>query len=173
MSRRRDFPGAPPGSFEQILTCPLDIFRRVYVPVVMDATSRTIPFSNRQRQVIQQMATRRTQLRRRKEPVQWKIGSAVPCRLVFQFTEYFTESRVCNVFGEIVVLNHPGYVQSFDKDRLVLADDLRGEFLNLISSAIADFGVQFGYFKSGFLAIGASLDLAGQTALKLLQSPFA
>src|SRR5215813_3510501 len=119
------------------------------------------------------MATRRTQLRRRKEPIQWKIGSAIPCRLVLQFAEYLTESRVCNVFGQIVVLNHPGYVQSFDKDRLVLADDLRGEFLNGVSSGVPDFGVQFGYFKSGFLAIGASLDPAGQTALKPLQSLFA
>ena len=118
------------------------------------------------------MPARRTQLRRRKEPIQWKIGSAIPCRLVLQFAEYLTESRVCNVFGQIVVLNHPGYVQSFDKDRLVLADDLRGEFLNGVSSGVADFGVQFGYFKSGFLAIGASLDPAGQTALKPLQSLF-
>jgi hypothetical protein len=173
MSRRRDFPGVPPGSFEQVSTCSLDIYRRVYVSVVMDATIRTIPFSNRQRQVIQQMATRRTQFRRRKEPIQWKIGSAVPCRLVFQFAEYFTEGRVCNVFGQVMVLNHPGYIQSFDKDRLVLADDLRGEFLNGVSSGIADFGVQFGYCKSGFPAIGASLDLAGQATLKPLQSLFA
>jgi len=118
------------------------------------------------------MPTRRTQLRRRKVPIQWKVGSAVPFRLVFQFAEYFSERRVCNMFGQIVVLNHPGHVQSFDIDRLVLADDLGREFLKRVSSGIADSGVQSGYFKSGLLAIIAALDLARHTSLKFLQSLF-
>src|SRR5215510_5028858 len=49
ISRRRDFPGAPPGSFfpfQQVLPCFLDIDRSVYVSVVMDATCWTIPFPN-------------------------------------------------------------------------------------------------------------------------------
>src|SRR6516225_8611606 len=112
------------------------------------------------------MPTRRTQLRRRKVPVQWKVGSPVPFRLVFQFTEYFTERRIRNMFGQIVVLNHPGHVQSFDIDRLVLADDPGREFLKRVSSGIADSGVQSGYFKSGLPAIIAALDLARHTALK-------
>src|SRR5215475_10776227 len=118
------------------------------------------------------MSTRRTQLRRRKVPVQWKVGSPVPGRLVFQFPEYFPERRIRDVFGKIVILYHPGHVQSFDKDRLVLADDLRREFLKRIPSGVADFGVQFGYFKSGLLPIIAVLDLARQLALKSLQSLF-
>jgi len=139
----------------------------------MGAARRTIPFSTRQRQFIQQMATRRAQFRRRKEPIQWKIGSPAPFRLVFQFAEYFTERRINDVLGEIVVLNHPGYVQSFDKDRLVIADDLRREFLKRIPSGIADFGVESGYFQSGLLAIVTALGLARQAALKPLQSLFA
>jgi hypothetical protein len=50
------------------------------------------------------------------------------------------------MFGQIVILNHPSHVQSFDKDRLVLADDLRREFPKPVSSGIADFSVQPGYF---------------------------
>ena len=119
------------------------------------------------------MATRRTQLRRRKVPVQWKVGSPVPFRLVFQFTEYFAERRVRNMFGQIVVLNHPGHVQSFDIDRLVLADDLGREFLKRVPSSIADSGVQSGYFESGLSAIIAPLDLARHTTLKFLQALFA
>ncbi len=76
------------------------------------------------------------------------------------------------MFRQIVILNHPSHVQSFDIDRLVLADDLRREFLKRVSSSIADFGVQSGYFKSGLPVIIASLDLARQTALKFLQSLF-
>src|SRR5262252_3576204 len=105
------------------------------------------------------MTTRRTQLGRWKKPIQWKIGSAVPFRFEFQFAEYFTERRVNDVLSKIVVLNHPGHVQSFDKDRLVLADDLRCEFLKRVSSGIADFGVESGYFQSGLFPIIAALDL--------------
>src|SRR5262245_34322704 len=118
------------------------------------------------------MPTRRTQLRRREELIQWKVYSTVPFRLVFQFAEYLPERRIRNVFGKIVILNHPDYVQSFDKDRLVLANDLRGEFLKRVPSGIADSGVQSGYFKSGFLTIGAALDLAREPSLKSLQSLF-
>src|SRR5262245_211869 len=119
------------------------------------------------------MPARRTQFGRREEPIQWKVGSPIPFGLIFQFAEYFTKRRVNDVLGQIVVLGHPDHVQPFDKDRLVLADDLCGEFLKRVPSGIADFGVQFGYFKSGFLTIGAALDLARQATLKSLQSLFA
>src|SRR5215468_8571222 len=103
ISRRRDFPGAPPGSFypsQQVLSCFLDIDRGVYVSVVVGSASRTVPFTDRQRQLIQQMPTRRTQFRRRKEPIQRKIDSSVPPNLVFQFAIYFPERRIRDVFGK-------------------------------------------------------------------------
>src|SRR5262249_43307954 len=118
------------------------------------------------------MPTRRTQLRRRKESIQRKIDSSVPPSLVFQFAEYFSERRIRDVFGKIVILRHPGHVQAFHEDRLVLADDLRREFLKRIPSGIADSGVQSGYFESGFLSVITALDLARQTALKYPQSLF-
>jgi len=71
-----------------------------------------------------------------------------------------------------MIFQHPDYVQSFDKDRLVLADDLCGEFLKRVSPGVADFGVESGYFQSGLLAIVTALDLARQAALKPLQSLF-
>ena len=119
------------------------------------------------------MTTRRTQFRRRKEPIQRQIDSAIPVRFVFQLPEYFPERRIRNVLGQIVVLNHPCHVQSFDKDRLVLADDLRREFLKRVSAGIADFGVQFGCFKLRFLAVIAPISFARQATLKSLQSLFA
>src|SRR5215470_211176 len=118
------------------------------------------------------MTARRAQLGRRKESIQRQIGSAVPFRFVVQFAEYLSERRISDVFGQIMILNHPGHVQSFDEDRLVLADDLRREFLKPVSSCIADFGVQSGYPESGFLLIVAAFDLTRQTALKYLQSLF-
>jgi len=49
ISRRRYFPGVRPGSFEQILSCSLDIYRRVYVSVMVGAASRTIPLTYREK----------------------------------------------------------------------------------------------------------------------------
>src|SRR5262245_11925716 len=100
ISRVGDFPGVLPRSFlqvTQVLPCFLEICRRVYVSVLMGAASRTIPLPHRERQFIQQMATRRTHLRRWKEPIQRLIASAVPFRLVFQFPEYFPERRINDV----------------------------------------------------------------------------
>ena len=112
------------------------------------------------------MPARRTQLRRRKESIQFQIGPSVPGRLVFQFAEYLTERRIRDVSGKIVILYHPGHVQSFDIDRLVLADDLRREFLKRIPPGIADSGMQSGYYKPGFLSIVTVFDLARQAALQ-------
>jgi hypothetical protein len=77
------------------------------------------------------------------------------------------------MLGKIVILYHPGHVQSFDIDRLVLADDLRRKFLKRVSSGIADSGVQSGHSESGFLSIITVPDLSRQTALQYLQSLFA
>src|SRR5215475_15007424 len=118
------------------------------------------------------MSTRRTQFRRRKEPVQWQIGSPIPGRLVFQFAEYFGKRRVSNVPGKIMIFQHPGHVQSFHEDRLVFADDLRRELLKRIPSGVADFGMQFGYSEPGLLSIITILDLTRQTALQYPQSLF-
>jgi len=118
------------------------------------------------------MATRRTQLGRGEETIQLKIRSSVPARLVIEFPKDLGERRIPNVFGKAMILHHPGDVQTFDKDRLVLADDLRREFLNRVSSDVADLGVKPGYFEFGFLSIITALDLAGETALQFLQSLF-
>src|SRR5262245_7792025 len=40
------------------------------------------------------MATRQAQFGRRKEPIQFEIGSPTPSRLVFQFAEYFAKRRI-------------------------------------------------------------------------------
>jgi len=95
----------------------------------------------------------------------------MPTGLVFQFAEYFGKRRISDVFRKAMILHHPGNVQSFNKDRLVLADDLRREFLNRVSARITYLRVKLSYFEFGFLSIIAALDLAGKTALNLLQ-PF-
>jgi len=93
-------------------------------------------------------------------------------RLGFQFPEDLGERRIREMLGKIVILEHPGDVQPFDKDRLVLADELRREFLNRLSPGVADSGLELSHFELGFLPIITALDLAGEATLKLLPSLF-
>src|SRR5215813_15327692 len=118
------------------------------------------------------MTTRRAQLGRREEPIQFKLRSSIPARFVIKFSEDLGERRIREMLGKIVILEHPGDVQPFDKDRLVLADELRREFLNRLSPGVADSGLELSHFELGFLPILAALDLAGETTLKLLPSLF-
>src|SRR5215831_4469904 len=118
------------------------------------------------------MSTRRTQFRRRKEPLQWQIGSPVPGRLIFQFAEYFGKRRVSNVPGKIMIFQHPDYVQSFDEDRLVFADDLRCELLKRISSGVTDSGMQSRHSESGLCPVITILVLPRHPPLKYSQSFF-
>src|SRR5262249_59534933 len=135
--------------------------------------ARAIPLADRPRQFFSQRATRRAPFRRRNEPIQFEISPPPPSRLVFQFAEDFPERRIRNGLGQIGVLTHPGHVQSFDNDRWVLADDLRGEFLKRVSAGVADPGVQPRHLEPGFLAMITALALARRAALKSLPSLFA
>src|SRR5215510_1945480 len=116
------------------------------------------------------MTARRTQLGRRKEPVQLKIGSPRPSGLIFKFAEYFTKRRVNNMPGQRMILCHSGNVQPFHKDRLVLAGDLRRKFLKRIAPGIADSGMEFSDFEFRLIAVIAAFRLARHSALKPFQS---
>src|SRR5262245_23126881 len=103
------------------------------------------------------MTTTRTQFGRGIELIQFSIISPIPVGLVFQFPENLAKGRICYMLGQLAILQHPGDVQSFNIDRLVLADDLGREFLNRISTAVADSGMELGYYEPGFLSIVAPL----------------
>ena len=116
------------------------------------------------------MSATTAQLRGWKEPLNRQIGSAVSSGLVLKLSKYLGEGRISDLFGEAVDVHHSGNVQSFHKDRLVLADDLGGEFLNRISPGIAHSGVKLGELQFCLASIVAPFNLARKTALKLLQS---
>jgi len=69
------------------------------------------------------------------------------------------------------MFQHPDYVQSFDEDRLVFADDLRREMLKRIPSGVTDFGVQSRHPESGLCPI-TTFDLTRQPTLKYSQPLF-
>jgi hypothetical protein len=129
-----------------------------------------IPFTDGKREFASQMSATTAQLRGWEESINRQVGSAGPSGLVLKLAKYFSKRRISDLFIEAMVLHHSGNVQSFHKDRLVLADDLGGEFLNRISPGIAHRGVKLSELQFCLASIVAPLNLARKTALKLLQS---
>src|SRR5262245_55110141 len=66
----------------------------------------------------------------RKELIQLDEVSSVPAGLVFQLAKDLGKRGVGQMFGELMILQHPGHIQSFDIDRLVLADGRSREFMD-------------------------------------------
>ena len=73
------------------------------------------------------MTTIRTTWKRgRTDPVQYSLShTSGPCIPV---PENLAKRCICYMLGQLAILQHPDDVQSFDIDRLVLADDLGREF---------------------------------------------
>lgn len=105
------------------------------------------------------------QFRRREELIQWDEVSSVPGRLVLKLPKDFGERRVAEMFGEFVILEHPGDIQSFDIDGLVLADCRSREFVKVVGANVPNLRVLFSDLNSLFAAIIRVFDLAGKSAL--------
>jgi hypothetical protein len=105
------------------------------------------------------------QLRGWEELIQWDEFPTIPSSLVLKLPEDFTKRRIAEMFGEFVILEHPGDIQSFDIDGLVLADRRSREFMNVVGANISNSGVLFRYFDSLLVAIVRAFDLARKLAL--------
>jgi hypothetical protein len=105
------------------------------------------------------------QLRGREELIQRDEISPVPVRLVLKLPKDFGERRIAEMFGEFVILEHSGDIQSFDVDGLVLADCRSREFVNVVGANVSNLRVLFGDLDSLFVAIIRSFDLARKSAL--------
>lgn len=144
--------------------------RCVLISVVVSQTFRAIPLTNGQRQLIKQMTTNIAQPGTWKESVKLAVCPTVPVGFIFKLPEDLSPGCVCNVFRKAMVFQHPGDIQPFHKDRLVLAYDLRGEFMNVVLARVSDLRVTPRYFKLRLLSVARSRCLSGKTAVKLLQS---
>jgi hypothetical protein len=111
------------------------------------------------------------QFRGREELIQRDEIPPVPSSLVLKLPDDFGEGRVAEMFGEFAILEHPGDIQSFDIDGLVLADCRSREFVNVVSANVSNLRVLFGDLNSLFVAIIRASDLARKSALFKAKSP--
>jgi hypothetical protein len=105
------------------------------------------------------------QFRGREELIQGDEIPPVPSGLVLKLPENFGKRRIAEMFGEFVILEHPGDIQSFDIDGLVLADCHSREFVNVVGANVSNLRVLFGDLNSLFVAIIRPFELARKSAL--------
>jgi hypothetical protein len=86
------------------------------------------------------------QLRGREELIQGDKIPPMPFSLVLKLPEEFGKRRIAEMFGECVILEHPGDIQSSDVDGLVLADGLCRELVNVVGANVSDLRVLLRYF---------------------------
>jgi hypothetical protein len=105
------------------------------------------------------------QFRGREELIQGDEISPVPVRLVLKLPKNFGKRRIAEMFGESVIPEHSGDIQSFDIDGLVLADCHSREFVNVVGANVSNLRVLFGELNSLFVAIIRAFELARKSAL--------
>jgi hypothetical protein len=105
------------------------------------------------------------QFRGREELIQGDKISPVPVRLVLKLPNDFSKRRVAEMFGEFVIPEHSGDIQSFDIDGLVFADCRSREFVNVVGANVSNLRVLFGDLNSLFVAIIRAFDFARKSAL--------
>ena len=149
-----------------------DVFRCVFVPVMLRRAFGTLPAPHIQRQLFHYMATATTSLRGRKEPVNLDHTSSVPLGFVGELPGDLVPSAIANRFREATVSHHVAHGQILQIDRLVLANDPGRCFVREIFSAIVNLRVELRYFAPGFSAIGRSFSLSGQSTLQPAEPRF-
>jgi len=117
------------------------------------------------------MTTVTAQFRGREELIQGDEIPPVPSSLVHKLPEDFGERRVAEMFGEFAILEHPGDIQSFDIDGLILADCRSHEFVNVVGANLSNLRVLFGDLNSLSVAIIRAFELARKSALFKAKSP--
>jgi hypothetical protein len=116
------------------------------------------------------MTTDMAHFGRRKELIQLDQLTSVPVRLVLKLPNDFGKRCIGKMFGESMVLEHPDDIQSFDVDRLVLANGLGRELVKIVGPNVANPRVKFGDFQPRSVTVLRAFDLARKTALVQAQS---
>src|SRR5215216_5582931 len=94
-----------------------------------------------------------TKFRAWKEPIKFKIGSAIPLGFVFELPEHLTPCGAGNRFGKAMILEHIGNRQPFDKYRLVFAYGLCRKLVQVILACVYYLCVNLCKFKTRLTAI--------------------
>ena len=146
-------------------TCRQDILRRVHIPVVPGAAGRARPVPDGQTQFREQVPARRAGLRTRIPAVDYNQFAPVAFALVLKLAAELAPAAGADRAGQLPVAHHPGHVQVFDYDHVVLADEAGAGTVQEIGPRVADLAMGAGDFGRGLGPVGRSFPAAGRAPL--------
>ena len=139
-------------------SCPLDIYCRVLIAVVVGLALWAIPLAHGQRQTFQNVTADVTPLARREEAINLLQRLPIAVALV---GEHRSEGAKCSV-GETprqaVVTDHAAHVQIFDADCVEAAHKVGCDLVHVIRPGISYVSVNLGDSHTGMLSPPATLD---------------
>ena len=128
-----------------------DIFRRVYICVVRMPTRYAL-----KRACVRRFLWRYVHTHGMFEMYTVDSQLRLVCHtslLIFKHRSKFKPGHFTNGFRYLMILDHIGYLQIFYPDHIVVFDDARRDFLQVIRSCLFNFFVQSSYFSFLFLII--------------------
>jgi len=116
--------------------------------------------------MFENMTTDMTSFRGWEEPINLRILSPVPSRLIRELTDGLTPGNIPDCLSEAVIFHHIYNSQILSDNVPVSNDNLSGEFMQEVLATIRDLCMKFPDLLSGFLPVLPTLCAAAQTLLK-------
>ena len=141
-----------------------DVARSVYVSVVLGLAAWTRPVANAERKGVEDEPATGARLAARKEAIDLDEGAPTPFRLVFKLSHEFGPTCVRNGSREWAELNHPTYVEVFDDDRLVFANESSAQLVKMVAPSVGYTSVQLRELESCLVPVFGTFRFASQTS---------
>ena len=142
--------------------CGEDIFSSIDVAVnAPSLTTRTVPTTNTQWQLIHHKPAFVTSFTTREKAVNLDQLTTVPFALVLKLSKQFAPSGIGDRPSQFAVTNHVSDREVFNSQNAIFSDQPSCQLVQEIGTEVFNFGVYTSYLKSRFISVARAADLAG------------
>jgi len=146
-----------------------NVFRSVLVSVQMLAAVFAFELSNFQAKASVDISATVTPLAAGKEPVRNAQLAPIPSAFVGQHLPEQAEAGATDVFGELVILDHPAHVQVLNRQNIEPAHQVGCELVERVLPAVGNLGVQSCHFQPLLIPSATTLDAPVENPLQSRQ----
>ena len=147
------------------------ITRCIDIPVVMRPALGAVPFTNIQRQRLNDVTTISTALTAGEPTVNLNKGTSVPLALVVKLSNQLSPSCITNTECKLGIFHHILNCQILNNDGLVFTHQLSSQFMEEVFTAIRNFTVDTSNFNSCLVSIVRLLLLTAKRFLNPFKFP--
>lgn len=153
--------------FNELSARRVNILGSVLVAVVFCSALWAVPFSNIERELVQNVTTARAAFGTREETIHKPQFPAISLTFICEHLPKLTEAGIGKSLGQRAAFNHPSYVQVFDADSVVSSDQIGSHFIQVILSGVSDVFVYPSNANALPIPPSAALNTATEGALGL------